>query len=623
MNVMRIEVRRGEQTALITRNRMRVDLVAEFFVRVGSSKHDVASAAQTLGRRSLQPEGIRELLEGKFSAAMRTIAAQMTLEEMHELRGDYARQVKEAASEALAQNGLELESVAIVDLDQTSLEFFDPSNAFDAEGLTQLTGSIERRAAACATRSSSCTLVDIRNQNLETQRKVLEIDRETEYAARLEQGREGRGAARGAAPELAKRAGGLRDQELEQAQLSAREIVEKARLAQERSSITEERIKSEEDTQRREGSPAVRALDEAELRSREMTERLRADRPRARGSRRRASLASAPRASSRSGAAGERSEIVELERQIARLAEKGPSSARPRPRSAASRSTRTARPRRRGSPRTGRSTRSRVERERMPRGAGDFQAPGFRGGRDRRLRGDRARLRITAERGVEEAKLIKDRDPAAPARRRSRPDDRDGRDPEGDRDRQEDAGALVRPGRRRGLVRAKVIQAEEQSFTLREREIAERRKLTDLIGAQREAEREARCASPPRPTPRCAPPRASRRGAEDRRRRHRRRRGRSMPSPRRSATRSTPPASARSARRRTCCRRTRAPGACAASCSTTSRASSARASSRWRRSTRSRSCTVDGINGGEGGGSRNVTDEVSSTRRCATASRRR
>ena len=72
MNVMRIEVRRGEQTALITKNRMRVDLIAEFFVRVGSSRESVASAAQTLGRRSLQPEGIRELLEGKFSAAMRT-----------------------------------------------------------------------------------------------------------------------------------------------------------------------------------------------------------------------------------------------------------------------------------------------------------------------------------------------------------------------------------------------------------------------------------------------------------------------------------------------------------------------------------------------------------------------
>jgi uncharacterized membrane protein YqiK len=37
MNVIRIEVRRNETHALITKNRMRVDVIAEFFVRVGSS----------------------------------------------------------------------------------------------------------------------------------------------------------------------------------------------------------------------------------------------------------------------------------------------------------------------------------------------------------------------------------------------------------------------------------------------------------------------------------------------------------------------------------------------------------------------------------------------------------
>ena len=38
MNVLRIEVRREDGQALITKNRMRVDLVAEFFVRVGGTK---------------------------------------------------------------------------------------------------------------------------------------------------------------------------------------------------------------------------------------------------------------------------------------------------------------------------------------------------------------------------------------------------------------------------------------------------------------------------------------------------------------------------------------------------------------------------------------------------------
>ena len=50
-------------------------------------------------------------------------------------------------------------------------------------------------------------------------------------------------------------------------------------------------------------------------------------------------------------------------------------------------------------------------------------------------------------------------------------------------------------------VRAKVIQAEEQAFTAREREIAERRKLDRLIAAHARPSAR-RCGSPPRPRPR-------------------------------------------------------------------------------------------------------------------------
>ena len=45
----------------------------------------------------------------------------------------------------LLQNGLELEAVSLTQFDQTAMEFFNPSNAFDAEGLTRLTEQIERR----------------------------------------------------------------------------------------------------------------------------------------------------------------------------------------------------------------------------------------------------------------------------------------------------------------------------------------------------------------------------------------------------------------------------------------------------------------------------------------------
>src|SRR6185437_772039 len=66
MSVTRIEVARRETQALITKNRMRVDIIAEFFVKVDSSREAVSFAAQTLGRRTLQANGTRDLLEGRF-----------------------------------------------------------------------------------------------------------------------------------------------------------------------------------------------------------------------------------------------------------------------------------------------------------------------------------------------------------------------------------------------------------------------------------------------------------------------------------------------------------------------------------------------------------------------------
>lgn len=479
MNVMRIEVRRENDSALITKNRMRVDLIAEFFVRVGAGRELVAAAAQTLGRRTLQEDGLRELLEGKFAASMRTVAAQMTLEEMHELRKDYAQRVRELAAESLAANGLELESVAIVDLDQTSLEFFDPSNAFDAEGLTQLTESIEARRRM-RNEIEQRTLVDIRNQNLDTQRKVLEIDRESEYA-RLEQEREVEIRRAAQRAELA-RERAVRDQEAEQAQLLAREAVEKSRLAQERS-ITEERIRTEEETQRREIARR-RALDEAQLKTREMTEReqiaLELSLETARIERERAQ--SALEIDRRKAL-----EIVELERQIA-LAEK------------ALEVTRAEAERRRAEIIANQST----EAERI---AQERALDEVRLARERHLEAlqiakrqafeeaelaaseEVERARITTERGIEEARLIKERElrQLAVERDASLEIAEIQKAIDIAKKTQERSSAVAAAE----AVRAKAIQAEEQAFTAREREIAERRKLTDMISAQREAEREA------------------------------------------------------------------------------------------------------------------------------------
>ena len=55
MNTLRLEVRRAAQQALITRDRMRVDVMAEFYVRVKPSAESIATAAQTLGMKPCLP----------------------------------------------------------------------------------------------------------------------------------------------------------------------------------------------------------------------------------------------------------------------------------------------------------------------------------------------------------------------------------------------------------------------------------------------------------------------------------------------------------------------------------------------------------------------------------------
>lgn len=188
LSVVRIPVVRSRETAVITRDRMRVDIEAEFFVRVSQQTDAVAAAASTLGRRTLDSEQLSELLSGKFIGALRSVSAELTLDEMHERRGDFVELVERRAAEALARNGLELESVAITDLDQTDLEFFNPSNRFDAEGLTELIEKIETRRKQ-RNDVEQTSMIAIRSRNLESEKETLRLEKESQQL-RLNQQRE-------------------------------------------------------------------------------------------------------------------------------------------------------------------------------------------------------------------------------------------------------------------------------------------------------------------------------------------------------------------------------------------------------------------------------------------------
>lgn len=185
MNTLKLEVHRGGKASLITKDRLRVDIMAAFFVRVMPNVETIASAAQTLGQRTLDPMALKELVEDKFVDSLRATAATMTMQQLQDARHDFVQGVQNAVSEDLLKNGLELESVSLTSLDQTGKEFFNPNNAFDAEGLTRLTQETERRRKE-RNEIEQDTEMSVRQKNLTAEQQKLDIDRQQEFL-RLDQ----------------------------------------------------------------------------------------------------------------------------------------------------------------------------------------------------------------------------------------------------------------------------------------------------------------------------------------------------------------------------------------------------------------------------------------------------
>lgn len=181
MNTLKLEVTRFGKDSLFTKDRMRVDVVVAFFVRVVPTKEGIANAAQTLGQRTMDPEQLSQLVEDKFVDALRAAAVSMTMQELLDKRQDFIQGVQNAVSEDLLKNGLELESVSLTRIDQTAMQFFDPNNAFDAEGLTRLTEQTQRRSKE-RNEIEQDTQVAISRKNFEAKQLQLEIDRQKRFA---------------------------------------------------------------------------------------------------------------------------------------------------------------------------------------------------------------------------------------------------------------------------------------------------------------------------------------------------------------------------------------------------------------------------------------------------------
>ncbi|MEO5844465.1 MAG: flotillin domain-containing protein [Caldimonas sp.] len=181
MRTMRIEVSRAGAKSLITEDRMRVDVELEFYLRVQPTVDGVATAAQAIGSKSLSPEGVRNLLEGRFIDAIQATGATFTMDALHDKRAEFVRQIRESVRENLAHSGLQLESVSLTRMDQAAFASLDDNNAFNAVGLRKLAEIIATSKKKRAEIEADAD-VSVRQTQLEAIKQRLSLSREEEEA---------------------------------------------------------------------------------------------------------------------------------------------------------------------------------------------------------------------------------------------------------------------------------------------------------------------------------------------------------------------------------------------------------------------------------------------------------
>ncbi len=177
MQTLRVEIERNNKLALITKDPLRVDVVAEFFLRVAQEDDAISTAARTLGSRTMDPEQVKDIVEAQCVAALRSVASTMTLDELHVKRTDFEHNVENTLNAEFEKNGMELVSVSLMRLDQTAREYFDENNSFDARGLIHL-DEVTEVSKQRRNDIEQDTKIKIQEKNKETEKQRLSIEQQ-------------------------------------------------------------------------------------------------------------------------------------------------------------------------------------------------------------------------------------------------------------------------------------------------------------------------------------------------------------------------------------------------------------------------------------------------------------
>lgn len=220
LKTMKLGVNPKGGNALITRDNLRADVLAQFYIRVQADHEHILNAARSLGQNSVNAETVEALVSEKLVSALRAIASQMDLFEIHTKRDEFAERVKEHVRTDLEANGLLLESVTISELDQTNPSELSDNNVFDAQGKRKIT---EITAAALVERNRIEREAEKarRERDVLTRQEILQLEQRQAEAEALQ------------TTEIAKiRA--AKEREAQEAQIQQQQAIETAKILQAR-----------------------------------------------------------------------------------------------------------------------------------------------------------------------------------------------------------------------------------------------------------------------------------------------------------------------------------------------------------------------------------------------------
>ncbi len=227
---IKLIVERSERNALVTRDKIKANVTTELYVKVEPLVEDVLAAARSFGERSLDEQAIGNLIEGKLTDALRSVAANQTFMDLHSQRKQFAESIQSALAEELKKNGLTLENVSITGFAMVSVTELDGRDVFDAEGLRAITESVQTNAEKTNQIQREKELA-IRVQNVEAKKRTLTLEQEQAQAEADQQ----RQVAEYAATQKAETTKAVLEQERQigLAQYDKQRATETARIVQE------------------------------------------------------------------------------------------------------------------------------------------------------------------------------------------------------------------------------------------------------------------------------------------------------------------------------------------------------------------------------------------------------